>query len=228
MKAMILAAGRGERLRPLTDVTPKALIEVGGQPLIVHHLQNLAKSGINDIVINLAHLGDKIKNRLGTGEQYGVNITYSEEPEGGLETGGGIVKALPYLGTEPFVTVNADIYSNYDFSQLLKLKGQPAHLILVQNPPHNRKGDYDLDGNHLIISPEQNPFTFSGIAVYHPDFFSRCQLRRFSVTTMIKRTCSQNLITAETFEDMWHDIGTERRLKAAEKEIKLKNINTEK
>lgn len=215
MKAMILAAGRGERLRPLTDSIPKALIEVGGQPLIVHHLHNLAKCGINDIVINLAHLGDKIKSRLGNGEQFGVNISYSEEPKGGLETGGGIVKALPLLGDEPFVAVNADIYCNYDFKQLLKLQGQPAHLVLVENPPHNKKGDYNINGNHLITSTDGNPFTFSGIAIYHPKFFHNCEIKRFSVTTMVKHSCKKKLITAECFNDVWHDIGTEKRLRDA-------------
>lgn len=175
MKAMILAAGLGTRMRPLTDVTPKPLLKVGGIPLIVWHLEKLGHQDFRDIVINIAHLGYKIPEALGDGSDWGVNITYSDEQEeGGLESAGGIVKALPLLGEEtsenvPFLVVNGDIFTDYDFHYHRKLSdGILAHLILVPNPEHNPEGDFALAGNTVI---DNRQYTFSGIGYYSPKLF---------------------------------------------------------
>lgn len=215
MKAMILAAGRGQRLRPLTDTVPKALIEVHGDPLIVHHIKRLVKSDIRDIVINLAHLGHKIKAELGDGRHLGANITYSEEPEGAYETGGGIVNALPLLGHNPFVVINSDVFCPYDFKCLPKLNSQLAHLVLIQNPKHNLKGDYSLKGNTLIVNESNNPYTYSGIALYHPILFQDLKPSRYSVTPLIQKASLDNKVTGECFDGLWHDVGTKERLDAA-------------
>ena len=167
MKAMILAAGRGERLRPLTDSTPKPLLEVRGKPLIVYHLEALHKAGFNEIVINLSWLGDHIRTRLGNGSEFGVSIEYSEEAAA-LETAGGILQALPLLG-ERFVVVNGDVFTDYDFVAL-KSADHLAHLVLVDNPQHNHSGDFSLQ--RTIVGNDGSPrHTFSGIAQYHRGFF---------------------------------------------------------
>lgn len=219
MKAMILAAGRGSRLRPLTDNVPKALIEVQGTPLIVHHIQRLVDNNVSDIVVNLAHLGPQIKHCLGNGQQFGVNITYSEEPVGGYETGGGIVNALPLLGDKPFLVVNSDIFCSFDFTRLPALDKQLAHLVLVANPAHNQKGDYSLQGHLLNVQQTHNNYTYSGIAVYDPKLFEACTLSRYSVTPLIKQAAKNQLVTGECFGGTWHDIGTVDRLRAAQKTI---------
>lgn len=220
MKAMILAAGRGKRLRPLTDTLPKALIEVHGEPLIVHHIRGLVSNQINDIVINLAHLGEKIQSTLGDGSALGANITYSQEPEGAYETGGGIVNALPLLGPKPFIVVNSDVFCPFNFKRLPALGQQLAHLILVPNPSHNQKGDYALTGNTLKVDKKTNPYTYSGIALYHPKLFEKCQLSRYSVTPLIQAASQQNRVTGECFNGVWHDVGTMERLQKARKENK--------
>ena len=185
MRAMILAAGRGERLRPLTDTRPKPLLEVGGRPLIEHHLERLAQAGFREIVINLAHLGDMIRDTLGNGSAWGVNIHYSQEPPGALDTGGGIGQALPLLGDSPFAVINGDIFSQYPLARLRAIKCSHAHLILVSNPAHNPDGDFDLQAGRVISNigetDKQAPYTFSGISVYHPRFFDASPDGRFSV-----------------------------------------------
>lgn len=223
MKAMILAAGRGERLKPLTNTTPKALIELNGQPLIVHHILNLKSHGINDIVINTAYLGKKIEQYIGNGEAFGVNITYSKEKSGGLETGGGIVNALPLLGKEPFIAVNADIYCPFNFEKLPKLNKSLAHLVLVNNPAHNPNGDYAIDGDYLSNRDDLNKYTFSGIAIYHPDFFKNCTDGKYSVTPIVKEMANKNTVSAELYPETWHDIGTQERLEIAQKALNHKN-----
>ena len=175
MKAMILAAGRGERMRPLTDKLPKPLLEVRGKPLIVWHLKKLSESGFKDIVINIAHLGHKIPETIGDGSKYGLNVTYSDEQnEGALESAGGIVKALPLLGNEPFLVVNGDVFCDYSFNTDFDLGEKLAHLILVPNPKHNLNGDFALEGNVVlndtaiveleIINTGINPLTISSIS----------------------------------------------------------------
>lgn len=210
-KIMILAAGRGERLKPLTNKKPKALIEVRGKPLITHHIEKCAACGYSDIVINLAYLGNQIQDYLGDGSQYGVNISYSPECEGGLETGGGIVNALPLLGDDPFITINADVYTDYDLNALPELNGKLAHLVLVENPNHNLKGDFGLNKENLIIT-QLPSHTFAGIAKYHPDVFKGKQAVKQSVVPMIKHNAKKELVSGEIYSGMWYDIGTPERL----------------
>lgn len=213
--AMILAAGRGERLRPLTDDIPKALCEVKGKPLIEHHVINLAKAGFEKLIINHAYLGHQIRQYLGNGQRWGVEICYSAEPPGGLETGGGIVKALPLLGNNPFVTVNADIYTDFDFNQLNPESTNFIHLVLVnKNPLLLHHGDFGLSNINQITN--MNPeYTFAGIACYHPKIFSRCAQGRYSVTPLIRHYASENKVTGCLYHGSWFDIGSIERLNTA-------------
>jgi len=214
MRAMILAAGRGERLRPLTDTTPKLLLDVHGKPLIVHHLENLAQAGFREVVINLSHLGDMIRDTIGNGDQWGLSIKYSPEPPGALDTGGGIQKALPMLGEAPFAVINADIFSQYPLARLRAIKCSHAHLILVANPNHNPNGDFTLQGGY-IGSKDQPRYTFSGISVYNPRFFEAAPEGSYSVVPMLRDAASQQQVTGEIYRGTWHDIGTSERLKSA-------------
>ncbi|RUR16230.1 nucleotidyltransferase family protein [Legionella sp. km535] len=213
--AMILAAGRGERLKPLTDVQPKALCMVKNRPLIEHHVINLANAGFDKLVINHAYLGGKIRQYLGNGERYGVTICYSPEPPGGLETGGGIVKALPLLGNKPFITVNADIFTDFNFAQLNLELEQPIHLILTNNNPLlNHHGDFSLV-NQNQLSNDNAQYTFAGIAIYHPIVFAQCKQGRYSVTPLIRQFVSQNKVTGSLHQGTWFDIGSLERIRAA-------------
>jgi MurNAc alpha-1-phosphate uridylyltransferase len=214
---MILAAGRGERLRPLTDSTPKPLIDVGGKSLIEHHLERLAQTGFREVVINLAHQGDLIRDTLGNGSTWGLNIHYSQEPPGALDTGGGIGHALPLLGEAPFAIINGDIFSEYPLARLRALKCDHAHLVLVPNPQHNKKGDFDLQGGHVVANagPDKPPrYTFSGISVYHPRFFDSTPDGRYSVVPMLITAAAVQHVTGEVYRGVWHDIGTLERLEA--------------
>lgn len=211
MRAMILAAGRGERLRPLTDTTPKPLLDAGGRSLIEHHLEKLAKAGFREVIINLAHLGDLIRDRLGDGSNWGLNIHYSQEPEGALDSGGGIQQALPLLGDSPFAIINGDIFSQYPLARLRAIKCDHAHLVLVPNPAHNPDGDFALQGGHII--PDGQPrLTFSGISVYHPRFFASGPGGKYSVVPMLRAAAAQRHVTGEIYKGTWHDIGTRERL----------------
>ena len=213
MRAMILAAGLGNRMRPLTDVLPKPLLEVKGKPLIVWHLEKLARNGFKDIVINIAHLGFKIPEYLGNGSKYGLNIVYSDEQESGaLESAGGIKKALPLLGDETFLVVNGDIYCDYEFDSSFDLQDKKAHLILVQNPPHNIKGDFGLKEN-LVLNSDEEMFTFSGIGYYHPSFFDDVVLQKSALAPLLRKAITKKEISGEVFKKMWHDVGTPQRLK---------------
>jgi len=210
MKAMILAAGRGERLRPLTDSLPKPLLEVQGKPLIVHHLEALCAAGFTEVVINLNWLGDQISDLLGSGGDFGLAIEYSRESEA-LETAGGILQALPLLG-ERFVVVNADIFTDYDFSRLLE-SDSLAHLILVDNPQHHPQGDFSLDRS--IIGSDDSPrYTFSGISQYHRDFFAGLLAGRQALAPLLYAAADRQLVTGELFRGAWTDIGTLERLQA--------------
>lgn len=213
MRAMILAAGRGERMRPLSDTTPKPLLEVHGKPLIVHHIDNLSRAGIKEIVINVAHLGEQIMSSLGDGGQFGVSIAYSDErEEGGLETAGGIKKALPLLGEKPFVVVNGDIFTSYMFQNDLALHNKLAHLILVPNPPQHLEGDFALhDGLARNVGAEK--YTFSGIGYYEPKLFSNLPDGKAPLAPLLRKAMEKELISAELFNNLWHDIGTPQRLK---------------
>lgn len=211
MRAMILAAGRGERLRPLTDSTPKPLLEVKGRPLIEHHLERLANAGFREVIINLAHLGDMIRDTLGNGSNWGLNIHYSPEPPGALDTGGGIQQALPLLGDSPFAVINGDVYSQYPLARLRAIKCSYAHLVLVPNPGHNPEGDFALRGGY-IASEGQPCHTFSGISVYHPQFFDPAPGGRFSIVPLLRNAAALQQVTGELYKGEWHDIGTLERL----------------
>ena len=208
MKAMILAAGRGERLRPLTDSRPKPLLEVRGKPLIVYHLEALARAGFNEIVINLSWLGEQIRERLGVGEAFGVRIDYSEESVA-LETAGGIQQALPLLG-ERFVVVNGDVFTDFDFTRLRMAAG-PAHLVLVENPEHNSAGDFSLDGEKVDNDGETR-YTFSGIAQYQRSFFAGLEPGKLALAPLLRAASDRGQVSGELFRGEWSDIGTAERL----------------
>lgn len=211
MKAMILAAGRGERLKPLTDETPKPLIKVAGKSLIEYHLHNLAHAGFKEVVINTAWLAEKIHQQLGNGDQYGVTITYSDEGAA-LETAGGIIHALPLLGNEPFLVINGDIWCDFDFSSLPRLENSAqAHLVLVNNPDHNHSGDFALE-NGLIHNSGETMSTYSGIGIFSTDFFAEKKPGRSALAPIIRDKCKSNLVSGQFYKGLWTDVGTLERL----------------
>jgi len=205
---MILAAGRGERLRPLTDTTPKPLLQVAGKPLIAYHLEALAKAGFREIVINISWLGEQIRERLGDGAEYGLAIEYSVEPAA-LETAGGIVQALPLLG-ERFVVVNADIFTDYDFTRLRDIDS-PAHLVLVDNPDHHAAGDFSLQGT-TVGDDESGRHTFSGISLYHRSFFAGLAPGKQALAPLLYAAIARGEVSGELFPGKWIYIGTAERL----------------
>jgi len=212
MKVMLLAAGRGERMRPLTDATPKPLLLVAGKPIIVHTLDKLRKAGFNDIVINLAHLGKQIVSHLGDGLQFGVNISYSNEGEEGLETAGGIVNALPLLGEQPFIVVNGDIATDFPFASLRNQTIDLAHLVLVDNPEHHRQGDFGLDDRMNVVDDSPIKFTFSGIGVYHPNLFDKVPPGKSKLAPLLRQAINTQRVSGEKYNGFWMDIGTPQRL----------------
>jgi N-acetyl-alpha-D-muramate 1-phosphate uridylyltransferase len=211
--AMILAAGRGERMRPLTDTVPKPLLRIRGKPLIERHVERLAQSGIERIVINLAWLGSMIRDFLGDGSRYGVRIHYSEESPHALETAGGIFRALPTLGPEPFLVVNGDVLTDYPFERLTLEAGRDAHLVLVPNPPQHPRGDFGLQQG-LAVAAAAQQYTFSGIAAYSPKFFSGCTEGAFPLKPLLLRAIGARRCSAELYPGLWEDVGTPERLKA--------------
>jgi MurNAc alpha-1-phosphate uridylyltransferase len=218
MKAMILAAGRGERLRPLTDKIPKPLIKVAGKSLIEYHIENLAKAGFKDIIINTAWLAKQIHQQLGDGSDYAVSIQYSDEGKA-LETAGGIINALPLLGNEPFVVVNGDIWSNFNFSILPELNTNiQAHLVLVENPEHNQKGDFALQDN-LIKNTGETMYTYSGIGLYKTEFFAEQKSGVSPLAPIIRNKCENDLISGQYHDGRWTDVGSIERLHELEEEI---------
>ena len=219
MKAMILAAGRGERMRPLTDTLPKPLIEVRGKPLIVWHLEKLAAAGFKEVVINIAHLGYKIPELLGDGSKWDLTIHYSDEQESGaLESAGGIKKALPLLGDEPFLVVNGDVFCEYEFDSSFELGDKKAHLILVPNPEHNIDGDFGLERDVVQNTAEQM-YTFSGIGYYSPSFFETVGAQKSGLAQHLRKAIEKSEISGEVFTKMWHDIGTKERLHKVNNEL---------
>ena len=218
MKAMILAAGLGSRMRPLTDKTPKPLLKVGGIPLIVWHIEKLAHLGITDIIINIAHLGYQIPEALGDGSSWGVHIQYSDEQEeGGLESAGGIVKALELLGDETFMVINGDVFTDYDFQSNKRLAQEAlAHLILVPNPEHNPHGDFALDGQKVINNKQ---YTFSGIGYYSPALFKNVPYGKSSLAPLLRDAMKEGKVTGELYEGKWLDIGTPLRLERLNAEL---------
>ena len=223
MKAMILAAGKGERLRPLTLHTPKPLIRAGGVPLIEYHLRALAAAGFTEIVINHAWLGQQIEDHLGDGSRFGVSIQYSAEGEP-LETGGGIFKALPLLGDNPFVVVNGDIWTDYDFAGLCQPVVGLAHLVLVENPAHHTAGDFYLNGAQVLDAvPGVDTLTYSGIAVLSPALFSGAQAGAFKLAPLLRNAMAAGAVTGERLQGQWVDVGTHERLAEVELLIKGKH-----
>jgi MurNAc alpha-1-phosphate uridylyltransferase len=211
MKAMILAAGRGERMRPLTDSTPKPLLRVGGQTLIERHIHALVKAGIRELVINHAHLGEQLLQALGDGGSYGVKIRWSPEPAGALETGGGIFNALPLLGEAPFIVLNADIWTDFPFAGLPQRPDGLAHLVLVDNPVHHPDGDFVLSTDRVQQGGGAR-LTFSGIGVYRPELFAGCSPGAFPLAPLLRRVMDDGRVSGEHYRGGWFDIGTPQRL----------------
>jgi MurNAc alpha-1-phosphate uridylyltransferase len=225
MHALILAAGRGERLRPLTDFTPKPLLQAGKFRLIEYHLQALAAAGIVDIVINHAHLGQQIVSALGNGSDYGVLIAYSAEPDGALETAGGIANALPLIKTDPFAVVNGDIWTNYPFDRLPAEISGLAHLVLVDNPAHNPQGDFILHGDRVAESGTgvaANALTFSGIGIYRQALFKGLNSGRIKLAPVLRKAMANKQVSGEHFRGRWLDVGTPQRLAELDNELSNK------
>jgi MurNAc alpha-1-phosphate uridylyltransferase len=210
---MVLAAGRGERMRPLTDREPKPLLRVGGKRLIEYHLERLAAGGFREVVINTAWLGDMIEPVLGTGEQLGLSITYSHERPDALETGGGIFNALPLLGSAPFLLVNGDVWTDIDFGALRHdpPRGSLAHLVLVPNPPQHARGDFVLERG-LVSEGEGSRQTYSGVGIYTSELFAGCVPGKFPLLPLLRQAIAARRLTGEVHAGQWYDIGTVERL----------------
>ena len=211
MKAMLLAAGRGERMRPLTDHTPKPLLPVAGKPLIAWHLQRLSAAGIQDVVINLSWLGQAISDALGDGSAHGVRVHYSREPWPALETGGGIRAALPLLGPDPFLLVNGDVYADVDFQSLQLKPGDLAQLVLVSNPEHHPRGDFWLDGGRITTAGGER-LTYSGIGILHPGLLSEADPGRFPLLPWLLKAQQAGRLGGQRHDGLWMDVGTPERL----------------
>ncbi|HSS46630.1 MAG TPA: nucleotidyltransferase family protein [Burkholderiales bacterium] len=227
MRAMILAAGHGERMRPLSDTTPKLLLPVGDKPLIAWILENLAAAGFHEIVINHSHFGKQIESALGDGAGIGVRIVYSPERQA-LETAGGIAQALPLLGAQPFLVVNGDIYCDLDFRQLLpqlnRMREKPdsdrAYLVLVDNPGHHPEGDFALEQNRVTLSETQK-LTFSGIGLYHPALFAGVpQGGKMKLAPLLLDQIAAGKVGGEHYHGLWRDVGTPERLRELDELLK--------
>jgi N-acetyl-alpha-D-muramate 1-phosphate uridylyltransferase len=226
LKAMILAAGRGERMRPLTDAIPKPLLVVGGKRLIEYHIEAVRAAGCRDVVVNLSWHGSQIRDALGDGSRWGVNLVYSDEGPVALETGGGIFRALDLLGPQPFIVMNGDVWSDYVPSQLSLPPDATARLVLVRNPPHHLRGDFGLSkGRVLDDAPER--YTFSGIAMYRPEFFAQCSPGKFPLLPLFRRAIAAGTLAGELHEGRWYDIGTPARLAALDAELAAERESSE-
>ena len=210
---MILAAGRGDRMRPLTDTTPKPLLLAAGKPIIQYTIERLVSAGFSEIIINIAHLGQQIKNAFGNGNQLGASIVYSDEGETALETAGGIINALPLLGEEPFLVVNGDIANNYDFTRLHNHSCDLAHLVLIPNPTHHPEGDFHLSENQQLAVSGTSTLTFSGIGIYSPALFDNTAPGIIKLAPLLRQAMAMNRVSGEKFNGFWMDIGTPQRLK---------------
>ncbi|MCU7799372.1 MAG: nucleotidyltransferase family protein [gamma proteobacterium symbiont of Lucinoma myriamae] len=232
MKAMILAAGRGERMRPLTDTVPKPLLQIADKSLIEYHIEALVKAGITELVINHAWLGEKIEAQLGDGSRYDANIQYSHEQQA-LETTGGIKHALHLFDNEPFIVVNGDVFSDYPFAQLISSSeclltssssnDIMAHLVLIINPDHNVNGDFYCSDSIVSDQPKAPPakrYTFSGIACYHPDFFHSIEAGKQALAPMLRTAMATQQVSGEIYQGNWWDIGTPERLEELNRRFK--------
>ncbi|HEU0225481.1 MAG TPA: nucleotidyltransferase family protein [Steroidobacteraceae bacterium] len=217
---MILAAGRGERMRPLTLARPKPLLEAGGYRLIDYHLAALSKIGVTEVVVNLSWLGAQIREALGDGRRSGVAVRYSDEGPAPLGTGGGLFRALPNFGDEPFLVVNGDVWSDFDFAMLRRPAGSLAHLVLVENPPHHPGGDYSLDGNGNVRSLP-NRLTYAGISVLDPQLFAGCTAGEFPLKPLLDRALQAGRLSGQRHPGAWTDVGTPERLAALDAELRL-------
>ncbi len=215
---MILAAGRGERMRPITDTVPKPLVRVGGRALIAWHLAALAHAGIREVVINLSWLGEQLRAALGTGADFGVRITYSEEGAVPLETGGGIFRALPLLGPEPFLVLSGDIWTDINFGRLRLEPETDAHLVLIPNPPHHPRGDFALEGD-LVVNRDGERLTYANVGIYRPEFFAGCTAARFPLLQPLNRAIAARRVRGELHRGAWCDVGTPERLAQLEASV---------
>lgn len=223
MKAMILAAGRGERMRPLTDTVPKPLLPVGGKPLIQYHIEALAAAGVCDIVINLAWQGEMLRHTLGNGARFGVKLVYSDEGSQALETGGGIFKALPLLGPAPFLVVSGDIWTDYPLAQLLTRLDVPAtaddvaHFVMVPNPEFHTRGDFALrDGR---VAAEGERYTYANLGVFRPGFFAGCSAGCFPLAPLMAAWIARQRVSGELYRGRWHNIGTPAQLAHLDRQL---------
>src|ERR1700752_4609398 len=219
MKAMLLAAGRGERMRPITDSRPKPLVPVAGKPLIDWHLGALARAGFREVVVNTSWLAPQLHAALGDGSAWGVSISWSDEGPVPLETGGGIFRAVPLLGPGPFLVVNADIWTDIDFATLSLEEGAHAHLVLIPNPPHHPRGDFGLDGD-LVVRRETDRYTYSGVGVYRPEFFGGCTAGRFPLLPLLNRAIAARLAHGRVHRGEWCDVGTAERLASLDARVR--------
>ena len=215
MKAMLLAAGRGERMRPITDTLPKPLVPVRGRPLIAWNLAALARAGIREVVINVSWLGERLRAALGDGRDFGVRITWSEEGPVPLETGGGIFHALPMLGPGPFLVVSSDIWTDIDFARVQLEPDAHAHLVLIPNPPYHPRGDFGLDGD-LVVNRDTDRFTYANVGVYRPEFFAGCTPGRFPLLSVLNRAIAARRVRGQLHRGEWCDVGTPERLASLE------------
>lgn len=222
MRAMILAAGRGERMRPLTDRTPKPLLPVAGKPMIQYHIEALAAAGVREIVINLAWLGQQIRAAIGEGSQFGVRIHYSDEGDAALETGGGVFKALPLLagpsGADPFVVVSGDVWTEYPLQDVqAKLSNADmAHFVVVPNPDFHARGDFGLLDGRLTDSGER--YTYANIGVMRPEFFAGCQAGKFPLAPLMFEWIRKGRVSGELYRGVWHNVGTPQQLQQIDQE----------
>lgn len=212
MKAMILAAGRGVRMRPLTDSIPKPLVRIHGKPLIQYHVEALAKAGVTDLVINVSHMAGRIKGYLENGHRFGVNISYSFEKQP-LEMAGGIIQALPLLGDQPFIVVSADIWTEFDYATLPKEPKEMAHLVLVANQPDHPNGDFGLQ-DHLVSETSGTRYTFGGIGIYRPELFHGLEQGVMTIGPVLHEAIPKKLVTGEVFAGRWHNVGNLQQVKA--------------
>ncbi len=215
---MLLAAGLGERLKPITKSTPKALVNVAGKPLIEYHLENLSNAGFKEIIINLSHLGEMIENHLGNGSRFNLDIEYSQEGETPLETAGGIIKALPKLGDKPFLVLNADIWCDHSLSFAKLSNDKLAHLVLVDNPKHNPEGDFAFELGE-VYNHGNNCLTYSGMGLYDPKLFNSYAVEKLALAPILRKAIEDGLVSAEYFSGKWFDIGTIKRLEEADKYV---------
>jgi N-acetyl-alpha-D-muramate 1-phosphate uridylyltransferase len=215
VRAMVLAAGRGVRLRPLTDTLPKPLVQVGGRPLIAWHLEALARAGVREVVINLSWLGERLRAALGDGGDFGVHLSYSEEGPVPLETGGGILHALPLLGPEPFLVLSGDIWTDIDFARIRLEPDAYAHLVLIANPPHHPRGDFGLEDG-VVVERDSERLTYANVGLYRPEFFAGCAAGRFPLIEPLRRAIAARRVRAEVHAGEWRDVGTPERLRDLE------------